>query len=88
MRIHRFIQHIQERVEMDLRVWRYLLPPRDELDGHEIMGSLPVWQPIEQTDHFICQKGNKDELDQWYISWDNKTLMYQMDVKDATCETS
>ena len=57
MRIHALVQHIQVRVEMDLRVWRYLLPPRDEKDGHEIMGSLPVWQPVKQTDHFICQTG-------------------------------
>jgi hypothetical protein len=59
MKIHRLIQHIEERVETDLRVWRYLLPPRDELDGHEIQGSLPVWQSITPTDHFICHKGEK-----------------------------
>ena len=57
MRIHALVKHIQVRVEMDLRVWRYLLPPNEEKDGHEIMGSLPVWQPVKQTDHFICQKG-------------------------------
>jgi hypothetical protein len=57
MRVHALVQHIQVRVEMDMRVWRYLLPPKDEIDGHEIMGSLPVWQPVEQTDHFICQTG-------------------------------
>ena len=40
--IHRLIQFIQSRVETELRVWRYLLPPGDEKDGHEIQGSLPV----------------------------------------------
>ena len=57
MRIHGLIKHIQERVETDLRVWRYLLPPRDELDGHEIQGSTPVWHPVMPTDHFICMTG-------------------------------
>ena len=57
MRVHALVQHIQVCVEMDLRVWRYLLPPKDEKDGHEIMGSMTVWQPVEQTDHFICQTG-------------------------------
>ena len=57
MRIHGLIKHIQERVETDLRVWRYLLPPRDEMDGHEIQGNLPVWQPVMPTDHFICLTG-------------------------------
>ena len=57
MHIHSLIQYIEERVELDLRVWRYLLPPKDELDGHEIQGSLPVWQPVTSTDHFICTTG-------------------------------
>ena len=61
MRIHELVIHIEERVEKDLRVWRYLLPPKDEKDGHEIMGSLPVWQPVKQTDHLICQKGNNHQ---------------------------
>ena len=61
MKIHFLIQHIQSRVEKDLRLWRYLLPTKDEKDGHEIMGSLPVWQPIRQTDHFICQTGNNQQ---------------------------
>ena len=47
------MKHIEERVELDLRVWRYLLPPSLETPGHEIMGSQPVWQPIKPTDHFI-----------------------------------
>ena len=46
MKIHFLIQHIQSRVEKDMRAWRYLLPPKDEMDGHEIMGSLQVWQRI------------------------------------------
>ena len=58
MRIHGLIQHMEERVETDLRVWRYLLPPREEEEGHEIQGSLPVWQPVTPTDHFICDSGN------------------------------
>ena len=62
MRIHSLIQHIEERVETDLRVWRYLLPPREEQEGHEIQGSMPVWQPIIQTDHFICNNGKYDVL--------------------------
>ena len=45
IKIHSLIQHIEERVELDLRVWRYLLPPKDELDGHEIQGSLPAPLP-------------------------------------------
>ena len=57
IRIHNLVKHIEERVEMDLRVWRYLLPPKDEKDGHEIMGSQPVWQLVLRTDHFICQTG-------------------------------
>ena len=57
MRIHGLVVHIEERIELDLRVWKYLLPPKDEKDGHEIMGSLPVWQLVKQTDHFICNKG-------------------------------
>ena len=59
MRIHGLIQHMEERVETDLRVWRYLLPPREEEEGHEIQGSMPVWQPVTPTDHFICQTGKK-----------------------------
>jgi hypothetical protein len=59
IRIHRLIQHIQGRVETDLRVWRYLLPPGEEKDGHEIQGTLPVWQPVVKTDHLICQTGKK-----------------------------
>ena len=62
MRIHSLIQHIEERVETDLRVWRYLLPPREELEGHEIQGSMPVWQPVTQTDHFICKNGKNGIL--------------------------
>jgi hypothetical protein len=58
MMIHSLIQYIEERVELDLRVWRYLLPPKEEQDGHEIQGSLPVWQPVTPTDHFICQAGS------------------------------
>ena len=58
MRIHGLIQHMEERVETDLRVWRYLLPPREEEEGHEVRGSLPVWQPVTPTDHFICDTGN------------------------------
>ena len=54
------MQHIEERVELDLRVWRYLLPPSLETPGHEIMGSQPVWQPIKPTDHFICETGDKN----------------------------
>ena len=53
------MKHIEERVELDLRVWRYLLPPSLETPGHEIMGSQQVWQPIKPTDHFICDTGNK-----------------------------
>ena len=53
--IHRLIQFIQTRVETDLRVWRYLLPPELEKEGHEIQGTLPVWQPVRQTEHFICE---------------------------------
>ena len=59
MRIHGLIQHIEERVETDLRVWRYLLPPREEQEGHEIQGTLPVWQPVTPTNHFICDTGKK-----------------------------
>ena len=62
MRIHSLIQHIEERMETDLRVWRYLLPPREEQEGHEIQGSMPVWQPIIQTDHFICDNGKYEVL--------------------------
>ena len=58
MAIHKLIQHIEEMAETDLRVWRYLLPPREEEEGHEIQGSLPIWQPVTPTDHFICQTGN------------------------------
>ena len=58
MRIHGLIKHMEERVETDLRVWRYLLPPREEEEGHEIQGTLPVWQPVTPTDHFICDTGN------------------------------
>ena len=58
MRIHGLIQHIEERVEKDLRVWRYLLPPREEKEGHEILGTTPYWQPVTTTDHFICDTGN------------------------------
>ena len=61
MKIHFLIQHIQSQVEKDMRVWRYLLPPKEEKEGHEIMGSLPVWQPVRQTDHFICQKGKSKQ---------------------------
>ena len=61
MRIHGLIQHIEERVETDLRVWRYLLPPREEEEGHEIQGSMPVWQPVTPTDHFICDTGEKTQ---------------------------
>ena len=57
MAIHKLIQHIEEMAETDLRVWRYLLPPREEEEGHEIQGSLPIWQPVTPTDHFICQEG-------------------------------
>ena len=59
MRIHHLVQYMLVRVELDMRVWKYLLPPEDEKDGHEIMGILPVWQPVLQTDHFICQTGSK-----------------------------
>ena len=59
MRIHQLLQHIEARVETDLRVWRYLLPPGEEKDGHEILGSHPVWQPMIPTQHFICQIGNR-----------------------------
>ena len=58
MRIHGLIQHIEERVETDLRVWRYLLPPREEQEGHQIQGAMPVWQPVTPTGHFICEKGD------------------------------
>ena len=58
MKIHRLIQHIEERVEKDLRVWRYLLPPREEKEGHEILGSTPLWQPVTTMKHFICDTGN------------------------------
>ena len=58
MNIHGLIKHVEERVETDLRVWRYLLPPKEEQDGHEIQGSLPIWQPVTPTDHFICQTGS------------------------------
>ena len=58
-RIHKLMRHIEERVELDLRVWRYLLPPSLETPGHEIMGSQPVWQPVKTTNHFICETGNK-----------------------------
>ena len=58
IRIHRLLQYIQRRVETDLRVWRYLLPPGEEQDGHEIQGTLPVWQPVSKTAHLICQTGN------------------------------
>lgn len=74
MRTHNLIQHIQARVELDLRVWRYLLPPNDELQGHEIMGSFPVWQPIEPTDHFLCQIGIATFL------FFNNAIFPQMDV--------
>ena len=36
MRIHKLIQHIEERVETDLRVWRYLLPKVKFFIGPEI----------------------------------------------------
>ena len=67
MKIHAFIQHIEERVETDLRVWRYLLPPREEQQGHEIQGTLPIWQPVTPTDHFICQTGNKQNKHDFYF---------------------
>ena len=68
MRIHGLVQYIQARVEMDLRVWKYLLPPGDEKDGHEIMGSMPVWQLIQQTDHYICQTGSMNTNNVVFIS--------------------
>ena len=57
MRVHALVQHIQSNIETNLRVWKYLLPPAEEKDGHEIMGSMPVWQPVKKTSHFICQSG-------------------------------
>ena len=54
---HNLLKYIQIRLEIDLRSWVYLMPPMDEKDGHEMMGSLAVWQLIKQTDHFICQTG-------------------------------
>ena len=57
MRVHRLVQHIQKNIETNLRVWRYLLPPSEEKEGHEIMGSIPVWQPVLKTDHLICLSG-------------------------------
>lgn len=44
-------------METDMRVWRYLFPPQLEEDGHEVMGSLPIWQPTEVTQHFLCDTG-------------------------------
>jgi hypothetical protein len=57
IRNHRLLQHLQARVETDLRVWRYLLPPLQEEEGHEVMGSLPVWCRTETTGHFLCDTG-------------------------------
>ena len=57
MRVHKLVQHIQINIETNLRVWKYLLPPTEEKEGHEIMGSMPVWQPVQKTDHFICESG-------------------------------
>ena len=56
---HELLKYIQIRVEIDIRPWVYNMPPQDEKDGHEMMGSTPVLQPIQQTDHFICQTGSK-----------------------------
>ena len=78
MRIHQLLQHIQARVETDLRVWRYLLPPGEEKDGHEILGTQPVWQPTIPTDHFICQIGNRRIRKVFYY------FSLQMDVTSAT----
>ena len=66
MKIHDLIKFIQGRVEVDMRVWRYLLPPAMEVPGHEIMGSQPVWQPVQPTDHFICDTGKTETLIQHF----------------------
>ena len=60
MSIHRLITHLCVGVEGKLRVWRYLLPPGQEKDGHEIQGQRPVWQPVKKTDHLICATGKHE----------------------------
>ena len=68
MRVHGLVQHIQSSIETNLRVWKYLLPPSEEKDGHEIMGSIPIWQPIQSTDHFICQSGFYTHQLFWFLA--------------------
>lgn len=76
MRIHGLIIHICVGVEGKLRVWRYLLPPEHEKDGHEIQGPRPVWQPVKQTDHLICATGNNKHI---YVQRKNSLI-----IKDTT----
>ena len=66
MRIHSMIKYIQEWVEEDMRVWGYLLPSKNEEDGHDIQGILPVWQPVKKTDHFICEEGKTVSFNKKY----------------------
>ena len=58
MRIHKLMQHLEVGVEVNMRVWRYLLPPMEEEEGHNVKGSLPLWWKTQPTSHFLCDKGN------------------------------
>ena len=60
IRIHKLVQYLEVSVEVNLRVWRYLLPPLEEEDGHDVMGSLPVWYRVLATPHFLCDQGKLD----------------------------
>ena len=54
---HEFLMYIEIREETDIKSWVYNMPPQDEKDGHEVLGTKPVWQLVRRTDHFICQTG-------------------------------